>query len=50
MKSALVVAAVLAGSAQAGIHKMKLQKVHLEEQLVCTYVPRPAERNRFHRC
>ncbi|KAM4064563.1 eukaryotic aspartyl protease [Hirsutella rhossiliensis] len=33
MKSALVVAAALAGSAQAGIHKMKLQKVHLEEQL-----------------
>lgn len=33
MKSALLAAAALAGSAQAGIHKMKLQKVSLEEQL-----------------
>ena len=35
MKSALIAAAALAGSAQAGIHKMKLQKISLEEQLVC---------------
>ncbi len=34
MKSALIAAAALAGSAQAGIHKMKLQKVPLSEQLV----------------
>ncbi|ATY66780.1 vacuolar protease A [Cordyceps militaris] len=34
MKSALIAAAVLAGSAQAGIHKMKLQKIPLAEQLV----------------
>lgn len=34
MKSALIAAAALAGSAQAGIHKMKLQKVPLAEQLV----------------
>lgn len=34
MKSALIAAAALAGSAHAGIHKMKLQKVSLEEQLV----------------
>ena len=34
MKSALVTAAALLGSAQAGIHKMKLQKVPLAEQLV----------------
>ncbi|KAL3951749.1 hypothetical protein ACCO45_013466 [Purpureocillium lilacinum] len=33
MKSALIAAAALAGSAQAGVHKMKLQKVSLEEQL-----------------
>ncbi|QPG94193.1 saccharopepsin [Epichloe festucae Fl1] len=33
MKSALIAAAALAGSAQAGIHKMKLQKISLEEQL-----------------
>ncbi|KAK2591603.1 aspartic proteinase precursor [Conoideocrella luteorostrata] len=33
MKSALVAAAALAGSAQAGIHKMKLEKISLEEQL-----------------
>ncbi|KAM3472319.1 hypothetical protein MY5147_005340 [Beauveria neobassiana] len=34
MKSALIAAAALAGSAQAGIHKMKLQKIPLAEQLV----------------
>lgn len=34
MKSALVAAAALLGSAQAGVHKMKLNKVSLEEQLV----------------
>jgi saccharopepsin len=33
MKSALIAAAALAGSAQAGVHKMKLQKVSLAEQL-----------------
>lgn len=34
MKSALIATAALAGSAQAGIHKMKLQKIPLAEQLV----------------
>ena len=34
MKSALLTAAALIGSAQAGVHKMKLNKVSLEEQLV----------------
>lgn len=34
MKSALLTAAALIGSAQAGVHKMKLNKVPLEEQLV----------------
>jgi saccharopepsin len=33
MKSTLVAAAALLGSAQAGVHKMKLQKVSLAEQL-----------------
>ncbi|KAG5950511.1 saccharopepsin [Claviceps sorghi] len=33
MKNALIAAAALAGSAQAGVHKMKLQKISLEEQL-----------------
>ncbi|KAG5984240.1 saccharopepsin [Claviceps digitariae] len=33
MKTALIAAAALAGSAQAGVHKMKLQKISLEEQL-----------------
>ncbi|PKS11215.1 hypothetical protein jhhlp_002976 [Lomentospora prolificans] len=33
MKSALVAAAVLLGSSQAAVHKMKLKKVPLEEQL-----------------
>lgn len=33
MKSALLTAAALVGSAQAGVHKMKLNKVSLEEQL-----------------
>lgn len=36
MKSALIAAAALAGSAQAGVHKMKLQKISLEEQLSST--------------
>lgn len=33
MKSSVVLAAALAGTAQAGVHKMKLQKIPLEEQL-----------------
>jgi len=33
MKSALIAAAALAGSAHAGVHRMKLQKISLEEQL-----------------
>lgn len=33
MKGALLTAAVLLGSAQAGVHKMKLKKVPLSEQL-----------------
>lgn len=42
MKSALLAAAALVGSAQAGIHKMKLQKVSLEQQLVRRHPhPRP---------
>jgi hypothetical protein len=36
MKGALLTAAVLLGSAQAATHKMKLKKVPLAEQLVCT--------------
>lgn len=35
MKGALLTAAVLLGSAQGAVHKMKLQKVPLSEQLVC---------------
>ena len=38
MKSALVAAAALLGSAQAGVHKMKLNKVSLEEQLVSIFI------------
>lgn len=34
MKGALLTAAVLLGSAQAGVHKMKLKKIPLAEQLV----------------
>lgn len=34
MKGALLTAAVLLGSAQAGVHKMKLKKIPLSEQLV----------------
>lgn len=34
MKSALFTAAALMGSAQAGVHKMKLNKIPLEDQLV----------------
>lgn len=33
MKGALLTAAVLLGSAQAGVHKMKLKKIPLSEQL-----------------
>jgi saccharopepsin len=36
MKGALLTAAVLLGSAQGAVHKMKLQKVPLSEQLVCS--------------
>jgi hypothetical protein len=35
MKGALLTAAALLGSAQAGVHKMKLNKVPLADQLVC---------------
>lgn len=36
MKGAILGAAMLLGSAQAGgIHKMKLKKIPLSEQLVC---------------
>ena len=35
MKGALLTAAMLLGSAQGAVHKMKLQKVPLAEQLVC---------------
>jgi saccharopepsin len=38
MKSALLTAAALIGSAQAGVHKMKLNKVPLEEQLAASSV------------
>lgn len=34
MKGALFTAAMLLGSASAGVHKMKLQKIPLQEQLV----------------
>jgi saccharopepsin len=34
MKGALFTAAMLMGSASAGVHKMKLQKIPLQEQLV----------------
>ncbi|CEJ92989.1 Putative Vacuolar protease A [[Torrubiella] hemipterigena] len=33
MKTNVIIAAALAGSAQAAVHKMKLQKISLEEQL-----------------
>jgi saccharopepsin len=36
MKSALLAAAMLLGSASAGVHKLKLQKIPLSEQLVST--------------
>jgi len=35
MKGALLTAAMLLGSAQAGVSKLKLKKVPLSEQLVC---------------
>lgn len=38
MKSTLIAAAALLGSAQAGIHKMKLNKVPLSEQLATTSI------------
>jgi saccharopepsin len=38
MKSALVATAALLGSAQAGVHKMKLQKVPLTEQLAAASI------------
>ncbi|KAH7146363.1 aspartic peptidase domain-containing protein [Dactylonectria macrodidyma] len=38
MKSTLLAAAALLGSAQAGVHKMKLQKVPLSEQLAMNNV------------
>ncbi|RSL48797.1 hypothetical protein CEP54_012718 [Fusarium duplospermum] len=38
MKSALLAAAALLGSAQAGVHKMKIQKVPLAEQLATTSI------------
>jgi hypothetical protein len=41
MKSALIAAAALVGSAQAGVHKMKLQKISLEQQLVRNRPNRP---------
>jgi hypothetical protein len=34
MKQNLLVAAALLGSASAGVHRMKLEKVPLEQQLV----------------
>lgn len=34
MKGALLTAAALLGAAEAGVHKMKLQKIPLSEQLV----------------
>lgn len=41
MKSALIAAAALLGSTQAAVHKMKLQKVPLSEQLVrCNIIDR----------
>jgi saccharopepsin len=39
MKGALLgAAAVLLGSAQAGVHKMKLKKISLAEQLVRIHI------------
>jgi hypothetical protein len=37
MKSTILAAAALLGSASAELQKLKLQKVPLEEQLVCFY-------------
>jgi saccharopepsin len=36
MKGVLFAAAMLLGSASAGVHKMKLQKIPLSDQLVST--------------
>jgi saccharopepsin len=41
MKSTLIAAAALLGSAQAGVHKMKLQKIPLSEQLVRSSIRHP---------
>lgn len=40
MKGAVLTAAALLGAAEAGVHKMKLQKVPLSEQLVGVPSPR----------
>jgi len=38
MKSAFFAAALLLGSASAGVHKLKLKKIPLSEQLVSAFV------------
>jgi saccharopepsin len=43
MKNSLVLAAALAGSASAAVHKMKLQKIPLSEQLKDTNMPNLAQ-------
>ena len=43
MKGALLTAAVLLGSAQAGVHKMKLKKIPLSEQLVSIAIRQTAQ-------
>lgn len=45
MKSTLVAAAALLGGTQAAVHKMKLQKVPLEDQLV-RFKPKPPKSSR----
>jgi saccharopepsin len=47
MKSAFFAAAMLLGSASAGVHKMKLQKIPLSEQLVSAILQRPIRTNRL---
>jgi saccharopepsin len=44
MKGALLTAAVLLGSAQAGVHKMKLKKIPLSEQLETVPINQQMER------
>lgn len=44
MKGALLTAAVLLGSAQAGVHKMKLKKIPLSEQLETVPINHQMER------